>query len=133
MSQADPDAPAGASVPAVQTITFADLDGSAVVPTNGAAHALGAGGDLLSPLRQIRVKLTVRVGTAELSVGEILDAKAGQVIRLDRSLEQPVEVLLDGQLVARGTLVAADERFAVRITEVPLALDLTTAPSGGAR
>lgn len=82
------------------------------------------------PLRDVQVKLTVSVGTAHITVGDLLSAKAQQVLRLDRGVEQPVDVLLDGHVVARGTLVAVDECFGVRITELPIALD---APLGAKR
>jgi flagellar motor switch protein FliN/FliY len=84
---------------------------------------LNALGDPNSPLRHVKAKLTVCVGTVELTVGELLGAKAQQVLRLDRTVEQPVDVLLEGQIVARGMLVAVDEYFGVRITELPIALD----------
>jgi flagellar motor switch protein FliN/FliY len=96
-------------------------------PTNGVhkpvSPLLSAFGDLHSPLRHIKTKLMVCVGTAEVTVGDLLAAKEQQVVRLDRTVEQPVDVLLEGQVVARGTLVAVDEYFAVRITELPLAVD----------
>jgi flagellar motor switch protein FliN/FliY len=39
-------------------------------------------------------------------------------------VDQPVDVLLEGQVVARGVLVAVDDHFGIRITELPLSLDL---------
>jgi flagellar motor switch protein FliN/FliY len=103
-------------------------------PPPGAGHAHGGNGssgivasvlgDLDGPLRLVKAKLTVCVGTAELTVAELLDAKEQQVLRLDRTVEQPVDVLLEGHVVARGILVAVDEHFAVRITELPVALDV---------
>ena len=80
-----------------------------------------------NPLHQVRVTLQVRVGQATLSVGELMGARQEQVLVLDRGVEQAVDLLLEGQVVARGQLVAMDEQFAVRITElpVPLALDGT--------
>jgi flagellar motor switch protein FliN/FliY len=59
------------------------------------------------------------VGTVEMTVGELLGAKEHQVLRLDAAVDQPVDVLLEGQVVARGVLVAVDDRFGVRITELP--------------
>lgn len=76
-----------------------------------------------SPLRYVKARLTVCVGTAEITVGELLGATEQHVLRLDRAVDQPVEVLLEGHVVARGILVAVDDRFAVRITELPVRLD----------
>lgn len=72
-----------------------------------------------NPLHQVRTKLTVCVGTAEVTVGDLLKAREHQVIRLDRTIDQPIDILLEGQVIARGTLVAVDDHFGVRITELP--------------
>lgn len=114
--------------PSVQIVRFAELDAE-----HGKANGVTApsqpaavNGSLQIPLRHVQVTVTVRVGAAELSLGEILDAKAGQVIRLDASVDQPVDVLVGAQVVARGILVAVEDRFGVRITELPVALDLSS-------
>ena len=60
-----------------------------------------------------------------MTVGELLSAKENQVLRLDRTLDQAVDLLLEGQVIARGQLVAVDDYFAVRITELPVPLQLT--------
>jgi flagellar motor switch protein FliN/FliY len=78
--------------------------------------------DTLNPLHQIKARLSVCVGEAVMTVGELLNAKEHQVIRLDRHVEQAVDLLLEGRVVARGQLVAVDEHFAVRITELPIPL-----------
>lgn len=73
-------------------------------------------------LHRIKTRLSVSVGEIEVTVGELLAAREHQVMRLDRGIEQPVDLLLDGRVVARGQLVAVDEQFAVRITELPVPL-----------
>ena len=75
-----------------------------------------------NPLHQVKTRLTVCVGAVELTVGELVGAREHQVLRLDRMVDQPVDVLLEGQVVARGTLVAVDDHFGVRITELPVPL-----------
>jgi len=77
-----------------------------------------------NPLHQIKAKLQVCVGEATLSVGELLAAKENQVLCLDRAVDQAVDLTIEGKVVARGQLVAVDDRFAVRITELPVALKL---------
>jgi len=76
------------------------------------------------PLHAVRVMLQVRVGQSAMTVGELLGARENEVLVLDRAVEQPVDLLLEGNVVARGQLVAVDGTFAVRITELPLALKL---------
>ena len=79
-----------------------------------------------NPLHQIKAKLQVCVGEATISVGELLGAKENQVLRLDRAFDHPVDLTIEGKVVARGQLVAVDGHFAVRITELPVALGLAS-------
>jgi flagellar motor switch protein FliN/FliY len=65
------------------------------------------------------------VGHAALTVGELLGARENEVLVLDRTVDQPVDLVLEGRVVARGQLVAVDDgSFAVRISELPLPLRL---------
>jgi flagellar motor switch protein FliN/FliY len=84
-----------------------------------AAPLVDALSDVHHPLRKVKARLTVSVGVAEIPVGDLLSAREQQVLRLDRTVDEPVEVLLEGQVVARGLLVAVEDHFAVRITELP--------------
>jgi flagellar motor switch protein FliN/FliY len=73
----------------------------------------------LELVQSVRTKLTVVVGETSLTIGELMALRAEQVLRLDSLLDAPLDVLLDGQVVARGQLVAVDEHFGVRITDLP--------------
>lgn len=75
-----------------------------------------------NPLHMIKTKLQVSVGTVGLTVGELLGAREHQILRLDRLVEEPVDLLLEGSVVARGQLVAVDGHFAIRITDLPVPL-----------
>lgn len=112
-----------ATRPAVQTVAFPPL---ADAPSADAGIAMPelatTTGSPANPLHGIRTRLTVVLGSIELSVGELLGAREQQVLQIDRTLEQPVDVMLEGQVVARGTLVAVGDNFGVRITELPRAL-----------
>jgi flagellar motor switch protein FliN/FliY len=111
-----------AGAPVAQSLGLAELEGG-----RAEGGPITSASALASPLRNVRVRLTVCLGSAELTVGELLSARAQQVLKLDAALDQPVDVLLDGQLVARGTLVAIDDRFGVRISELPSAMDASAA------
>jgi len=89
---------------------------------DGPENARLAIGDPVNPLHHIKTRLQVCVGQVELSVGELMSAKEHQVFVLDRLVDQPVDVLLEGKVVARGQLVAVDDQFAVRITDIPVPL-----------
>jgi flagellar motor switch protein FliN/FliY len=92
---------------------------AAVAPDHRAAAPLLRSGH---PLHDVKARVMVCVGGATITVGELLAARQDQVLRLDRAVDQPVDLLVEGQLIARGQLVAVDDYFGVRITELPLPL-----------
>ena len=113
------------SLPTAQIIALPDLH------AGGEGDAANQGGDASilkdwNPLHQIKARLQVCVGEVSLSVGELLGAKEHQVLRLDREIDHPVDLTIEGKVVARGQLVAVDGHFAVRITELPVALGLAS-------
>jgi flagellar motor switch protein FliN len=75
----------------------------------------------LDAVHSVKARLSVMVGEVTVSIGELLAAKADQVLTLDRLADEPVDILLEGQVVARGVLVAVDDNFGVQITELPRA------------
>ena len=66
----------------------------------------------------ITVRLSVEVGALRLPLRDVLGLAAGQVHMLDRRVEQPVDVLINDRLVARGEIVAVGDRFGVRLTDI---------------
>ena len=76
------------------------------------------------PLHRVKAQLDVCVGRMELTIGELMSAKEHSVYPLDRRVDEPVDLILEGQVVARGELVAMGDNFAIRITELPLPLPL---------
>ena len=75
-------------------------------------------GGNLGLLNGVKVKLTVQVGEAHTTVGELMGLKEMSVLKIDRPVDCPVDVMVDGNIVARGQLVAVDDNFGVRITEI---------------
>ena len=69
-------------------------------------------------IRNIKVRVTVSVGKCTLTVRDLLDLKEGAVLTLDKETREPVDILLDGKLIARGDLIAVGDSFGVRISEV---------------
>jgi flagellar motor switch protein FliN len=69
-------------------------------------------------VEQVKVPLTVTLGDAEITMGRLFALASGEVLTLDRAADAPIDVRLNGKLIARGTLVAVDDRFGVRITEI---------------
>lgn len=75
-------------------------------------------GENMELIRNLKVRLAVSVGRCELTVKELFELRENMVLTLDKDTREPVEISLDGKLVARGTLVAVDDSFGVRITEI---------------
>ncbi|MFC1478265.1 flagellar motor switch protein FliN [Candidatus Margulisiibacteriota bacterium] len=67
---------------------------------------------------KIPVKVTVELGQTNLSLQEVLELKEGAVIDLDRLAGEPLDLVVNGQLIARGEVVAIDDNYGLRITEV---------------
>lgn len=75
-------------------------------------------GERMDLVEHLKVQLTVTLGSAEMDVARLFALSSGELVVLDRDVEAPVDVRLGEKLIARGELVAAGDRFAVRITEV---------------
>lgn len=72
----------------------------------------------LSLVLDVPLELTVEIGRARMTVREALSLSPGTIIALDRSAGEPVDLLVNGRRVARGEVVAIDEAFALRVTEL---------------
>jgi flagellar motor switch protein FliN/FliY len=72
----------------------------------------------LDLLMDVELAVTLRFGSRRLLLREILDLVPGAVVDLDRQVDEPVDVLLDGRLVARGEVVVLDGNYGLRVTEV---------------
>lgn len=66
----------------------------------------------------VQLALTLRFGSRRLLLREVLDLNPGAVVELDRKIEDPVDLLLDGHLVARGEVVVLNGNYGVRVTAV---------------
>lgn len=67
----------------------------------------------------VELNVTLRFGQRQLTLREILELTTGSVVELDRQIEEPVELLLDGKVIARGEAVVIDGNYGVRVLEVP--------------
>lgn len=85
-------------------------------PVPAAAAPLGATG--LEVLHDVTLGVTAELGRARMLVRDVLGLAPGSVIELDRAAGSPVDVLVNGTLIARGEVVVIDEEFGIRITEV---------------
>ncbi|MCH5347879.1 MAG: flagellar motor switch phosphatase FliY [Oscillospiraceae bacterium] len=74
--------------------------------------------DNLKLLMNVPLNVTVEIGSAVKKVKEILDFSQGTIIELERQAGAPVDIIVNGNLVAKGDVVVIDDNFAVRITEI---------------
>jgi len=74
-------------------------------------------GDLTLVL-DVPVELAVEVGRTTMTIRETLSIAPGSIISLDRMAGEPVDLLVNGRRIARGEVVAVDEEFGLRVTEV---------------
>src|SRR3990170_4529589 len=94
----------------VTNIEFGELTGG-----NDRTPVLGERLDLIG---HVKVKLTVALGAAELSVAKLFSLSPNDVVTLDRSVDAPVDIRLNDKVIARGTLVAVGDNFGVRVTDI---------------
>lgn len=82
---------------------------------SGRSGALGERMDLVG---HVKVKLTVTVGGAEISIDKLFSLGAEDVIVLDREVDAPADIRLNDKVIARGMLVAVGDKFGIRVTEI---------------
>lgn len=72
----------------------------------------------LSALSELSLPVQIRIGAAQVTVGELMQISAGAVIALDRGVDEPVEIVIGDRVVARGELVSVEDEMGVRVTEI---------------
>ncbi len=69
-------------------------------------------------IKDVPLDITVELGRTKKSISEILDFTPGTIIELDKIAGEPIDVLVNGKLVAKGEVVVIEENFSVRVTEI---------------
>ena len=77
-----------------------------------------AGFENLRVLENIEVERTVVVGSAEMKIRDLLRLNEGSVIELDRLAGDPLDILANGTIIAKGEVVMVGERFGIRFSEI---------------
>ena len=93
----------------VQTASFSDFE---------SVELSGQGQRNLDMLLDIPLSVTVELGRTTRKVAEILELTTGSIVELDKLAGEPVDVLVNNKLIAKGEVVVIDENFGVRITDV---------------
>ena len=72
----------------------------------------------LGLIQDIDVRLTVELGRTQMRLREVLELGEESVVMLDRLVDEPLDVMINGKLIAKGEVVAEGNRFGLRILEL---------------
>ncbi len=98
----------------------AEAVAAAVQPVAFGQLGPGVKGDTrnLDLLLDVEIPISVEVGRARMSLEEVLKLVPGSVVALDKKAEEPVDLRVNGKLVARGEVVLVDDTYGLRITQI---------------
>lgn len=82
------------------------------------ASPMSGDGPNLDVILDIPVTLSMEVGSTNISIRNLLQLNQGSVIELDRLAGEPLDVLVNGTLIAHGEVVVVNEKFGIRLTDV---------------
>lgn len=87
-------------------------------PFDGASSADAPGGVGLDALGDVELDLRIELGRTELLIDEVLKLKQGAVVPLDKLAGDPVDILVNGRIIARGEVLVLNDNFCVRVAEI---------------
>jgi flagellar motor switch protein FliN len=97
-----------------------DADGyrSAAFQSTEPEDDAGSSGTNLDVILDIPVTVSMEVGRRKMSIRDLLKLSQGSVVELDRESGAPMDVMVNGTLIAQGEVVVVNERFGIRLTDV---------------
>ncbi len=78
----------------------------------------GLGESNLSMILDIPVTVAVEIGRSKVTISNLLKLNQGSVVELDRLAGEPMDVLVNGTLIAHGEIVVVNEKFGIRLTDI---------------
>ena len=72
----------------------------------------------IEALLKVPVSLSIEVGRTKMALNDLLDTQEGAVIELERLLDEPLDILVNGALIAHGVVVLAEDRFGIQVTDI---------------
>jgi flagellar motor switch protein FliN/FliY len=102
--------PVAAPKPQAERAPLDEFDPTARTQRNGAPD--------LDVILDIPVRISMEVGNTEITIRNLLQLNQGSVIELDRLAGEPLDVLVNGTLIAHGEVVVVNEKFGIRMTDV---------------
>ena len=104
------DVEAGVAVAEAPPAEFDDLEDTSGGPAGDEAN--------LNVILDIPVTISMEIGRTHISIRNLLQLNQGSVVELDRLAGEPMDVLVNGTLVAHGEVVVVNEKFGIRLTDV---------------
>ena len=108
LAQAKPEAAVQVQTEQVAPVTFANFS------PNGATAA----GNDINMILDIPVQLTVELGRTRIPIKHILQLAQGSVVELETLAGEPMDVLVNGYLIAQGEVVVVNDKFGIRLTDI---------------
>ncbi|MDH5425513.1 MAG: flagellar motor switch protein FliN [Gammaproteobacteria bacterium] len=88
-------------------------------PEKGFGEEFGSKEDVkLDAILDIPVHISMEIGRTQISIRNLLKLNQGSVVELDRLAGEPMDVLVNGTLIARGEVVVVNEKFGLRLTDI---------------
>ena len=72
----------------------------------------------MDALAGVQMEITIEVGRTSLPIGQLLQLQPGQIVELDREVGSPLDMFINGTLLAHGEIVVVDDLFGFRVTSV---------------
>ncbi|MEZ5569436.1 MAG: flagellar motor switch protein FliN [Halioglobus sp.] len=92
---------------------------AATEPPAGEGGASGSAAEInLESLLDVSVTLSVEIGRSKLAIKDLVSLNQGSVIELDREVNEPLDLLVNGTLMARGEVVVVDGQFGLRLIDI---------------
>ncbi len=111
-----PQAAAGGTAPAGKPAPSVGIQHADFGSLSEAADVQGTGN--IGLLMDVTMQMTVELGRATMTIKNILSLGEGSIIKLQKLAGEPVDLLVNGKLIARGEVVVIDENFGVRVTDI---------------
>jgi len=110
MAEAKPAEGGAIAAPAESPAAFANFAGG--------GGATGAAGNDINMILDIPVQLTVELGRTRIPIKHILQLAQGSVVELETLAGEPMDVLVNGYLIAQGEVVVVNDKFGIRLTDI---------------
>ena len=90
----------------------------AAKPSNAKGSTSQISGEKMKILENIEVTLSIEVGRTEMTIRDLLRLNEGSVIELDRLAGEPLDLFVNGAIIAKGEVVMVGERYGIRLTDI---------------